>query len=66
MATKDMTLSALNFLTGEGILYYLSSVDDDTILAVIEDYFNMEFRNESTDDASDHSADEGMYKILLR
>ena len=34
------------------------------MLARIEDYFNTESRNESGDDASDHSADEGTYKTL--
>ena len=61
---SDIALSALNFLTGEGISYNPSGVDDGAILALIEDYFNTESRNESSDDASDHSTDEGTYKTL--
>ena len=65
MAAKDRVLSALNFLTGEGISYYPSGIDDGTIVALIEDYFNTESGNESSDDASDHSADEGTQKTSL-
>ena len=65
MAAKNRVLSALNFLTGEEISYYPSGIDDGTIMALIEDYFNTESGNESSDDASDHSADEGIYKTLL-
>ena len=65
MAAKDRVLSALNFLTGEGILYYLSGIDDGAIVALIENFFNMESGNEYSDDASDHSADEGTQKTLL-
>ena len=62
---SNIALSALNFPTGVGISYNPSGVDDGAILALIEDYFNTESRNESSDDASDHSADEGTYKTLL-
>ena len=65
MAAKDRVLSALNFLTGEGISYYPSGIDDGTIVVLIEDYFSTESGNESGDDASDHSADEGTQKTLL-
>ena len=65
MAAKDRVLSALNFLTEEGILYHPSGIDDGAIVALIEDYFNTESKNESSDDASDHSADEGTQKTLL-
>ena len=40
MAAKDRVVSALNYLTGEGISYYPSGINDGTIMALIEDYFN--------------------------
>lgn len=62
MAAKDRVISALNYLTGEGISYYPSGVNDGAIVALIEDYFNTESGNESSDDASDHNEDEGTYQ----
>ena len=62
MAAKDRVLSALNFLTGEGISYVPTGVDEGAIQALIEDYFNApESGSESSDDASDHSIDEGLH-----
>ena len=69
MAAKDRVLSALNFLTGEGISYVPSGVDEGAIQALITDDFNApESGSESSDDASDHSTDEGLpnyYKQTL-
>ena len=36
MAAKDRVFSAFNFLTGEGILYYPSGIDDGAIMALID------------------------------
>ena len=72
MAAKDRILSALNFLTGEGISYYPTGIEEREVLVVIENYFNTpESGNESSDDASDHNdesdsnTDKGLYKIML-
>ena len=40
MSAKDRVLSALNFLTGEGISYVPTGVDEGAIQALIDDYFN--------------------------
>ena len=36
----DRVLSALNFLTGEGVNYYPNSTDSNEVEALIADYFN--------------------------
>lgn len=65
MAAKDRVLSALNFLTGEGISYVPAGVDEGAIQALITDYFNEpESGSESSDDASDHSTNEGLHKLV--
>ena len=57
MAARDRVLSVLNFLIGEGIMYHPTSINDEVIQALIEDYFNN--RSDTSDDKSDHSSDEG-------
>ena len=59
-ASKDKVLSALNFLTGGGISFHPTGVDDGAIQALIEDYFNAppESGSDSSDDATDHSEGE--------
>ena len=65
MAAKDRVLSALNFLTGEGISFVPTGFDESAIQALITDYFNEpESGRESSDDASDHSTDEGLQKVF--
>lgn len=64
MAAKDRVLSALNFLTGEGISYHPTGVDDGNIQALIEDYFNPESGSDSSGDDSDHTTDEGFTIII--
>ena len=59
MAARDRVLSALNFLTGEGIAYHPTGVNDEAIQALIEDYFN-----NGSDDESDHSSDEGFSRLV--
>ena len=61
MATsKDRVLTALNFLAGEGIDYYLSGCNDSAIEAFINDYFNDGSASASeSDDESDHSDNQG-------
>ena len=57
IAARDRVLSALNFLIGEGITYHPTSINDEAIQALIEDYFNN--RSDTSDDESDHSSDKG-------
>ena len=58
MAAKDRVLSALNYLTGEGIAYHPTGIDEGAIQALIDDYFNESGSDASDDDESDHSTDE--------
>jgi len=37
--TMDRVLSALNYITGEGVNYYPDSCDSNAIEALITDYF---------------------------
>ena len=46
----DRVLSALNFLTGEGVNYYPNHCDSNEVEALITDYFN---DGPSDDDDSD-------------
>ena len=39
-STKERAISALDFLSGEGIDYYPCSHNDNAIKALINDYFN--------------------------
>ena len=50
MQDTDRVLSALNFLTGEGVSYYPNDTDSNEVEALIMDYFN---DGPSDDDDSD-------------
>ena len=59
---QKRVISALNFLSGEGIDYYLSGYNDIAIEVLINDYFNdgSASRNDDTnDDDSDHCHNQG-------
>jgi len=49
MASRDRVLSALNFITGEGVNYYCDGVDGNDVEALISDYFDA-----PTDDEDNH------------
>ena len=53
MSSKDRVLSALNFLTGEGVSYYWDGVESNQVEALISDYFDA-----PTDDEEDHRSDD--------
>ena len=56
-STKERVISALNFLSGEGIDYYPSGCNDNAIAALINDYFNdgsTSGNDDTSDDDSDH------------
>ena len=53
MSSTERVLSALNFLTGEGVNYYPDGCDGSAIEALITDYFN-EGPDDDSDDESDH------------
>ena len=53
MASRDRVLSALNFITGEGINYYWDGVEGNDVEALISDYFDA-----PTDDEDDHMNDD--------
>ena len=53
MASRDRVLSALNFITGEGVNYYWDGVDGNDVEALISDYFDA-----PTDDEDDHMNDD--------
>ena len=53
MSSKDRVLSALNFLTGEGVSYYWDGVESNQVEALISDYFDA-----PTDDEDHRSDDE--------
>ena len=63
MSSTERVLSALNFLTGEGVNYYHDGCDGSAIEALIADYFN-EGPDDDSDDESDHR-NEGKNAILL-
>ena len=61
-STKERVISALNFLSGEGIDYYPSSCNDNAIKALINDYFNdgsASVNDDTSDDDSDHCDNQG-------
>ena len=57
-SSKERVVSALNFLTGEGIQYYPSGCDNNAIEALINDYFN-DGSASGIDDSSDDDSDHG-------
>ena len=52
--SRSRVVSALNFLTGEGICYHPDGVQHTELEALIEDYFN-DGNDEMIDDSSDES-----------
>ena len=61
-ASKERVISALNFLTGEGIDYYPNGCNDNAIEALINDYFNdgsASGSDDTSDDESDHYDNQG-------
>lgn len=61
-STKERVISALNFLSGEGIDYYPSGCNDNAIEALINDYFNdgsASGNDDTSDDDSDHCDNQG-------
>lgn len=54
MSRKDRVLSALNFLTGEGVNYYPDGCDGRAIEALISDYFHDGPSDDESDDECDH------------
>jgi len=51
----DRVLSALNFLTGEGVNYYPHDCDSSAVEALITDYFNDgPSDDEDSDDETGH------------
>ena len=55
MSSKDRVLSALNFLTGEGVSYYWDGVESNQVEALISDYFDAPTDD---DDEDDHRSDD--------
>ena len=57
MAARERVLSALNFITGEGITYYPDSCNGHAIEALITDYFSNGNDVDSSEDESDNEID---------
>ena len=54
MSSAERVLSALSFLTGEGVNHYPDGCDASDIEALITDYFNEGPSDDESDDESDH------------
>ena len=54
MSSAERVLSALNFLTGEGVNHYPDDCDGSAIEALITDYFNEGHSDDESDDESNH------------
>ena len=54
--SRTRVVSALNFLTGEGISYCPDGCDHSALEALIEDYFGGNGNDESSDEGA-HSSD---------
>ena len=54
MSRKDRVLSALNFLTGEGVNYYPDGCDGSALEVLISDYFNDGPSDDESEDERDH------------
>ena len=64
--SRSRVVSALNFLTGEGISYHPDGVEHTALEALIEDYFN-NGNDETTDDSSSNESDnEGYYNCAIK
>ena len=59
---KERVISALNFLSGEGISYYPNSCNDNAIEALTNDYFNdgsASTSKDTCDEESNHCDNQG-------
>jgi len=57
----DRVLSALNFLTGEGVSYYPHDCDFSAVEALIADYFTHGLIDDKeSDDEGDHKNEGGL------
>ena len=63
MSSTARVLSALNFLTGEGVNYFPEGCDGSAIEALITDYFNEGQSDDESDEECDHKND-GKYLYL--
>ena len=66
--SRSRVVSALNFLTGEGISYPPDGCNHSALEALIDEYFNDSGNDDSSDDESAHSG-EGLtilYFLLIK
>ena len=60
MAARNGIVAALNFITGEGVEYYLDNCNEKDIGALISDYF--ENGNDDCDESDCERADESNHR----